>query len=131
MIACLLSLASLIWAERPGHQYQPHQARDNLLARTTKKSQDSISPTPCPTILTASQRVDCGGCYQTEYSYTSTESIDCGGCETLTTSTQYNRFVGVCPVCIGGVQTRHDSTGTTTVTSCKATPLHYYSTTAS
>ncbi|KAI5362826.1 hypothetical protein Slin15195_G102070 [Septoria linicola] len=101
------------------------QQAGNLIARTTDNNIGSPTPAPCPTTLKVPQRLDCGGCYSTIYSNTDTKSVDCGGCKTLTTETQYNFLVGVCPVCIEGVQTRYNSTGTSTVTSCSVTPTPY------
>lgn len=77
-----------------------HQARDNLIARTTDNKFGSPTPAPCPTTLKVPQRLDCGGCYSTIYPNTNTKSVDCGGCKTLTTETQYNFLVGVCPVSV-------------------------------
>ncbi|KAL9529146.1 hypothetical protein SMMN14_06983 [Sphaerulina musiva] len=96
------------------------------LSLSSSTSSTSAPPPPsCPTTLTVENRPGCGGCTTTEYATTLTQSVDCGDgdgdgerCESLVTSTLYHRAFGICPVCVGGVQTTFDGAGTSTVTSC-------------
>ncbi|KXT03208.1 hypothetical protein AC578_4769 [Pseudocercospora eumusae] len=82
----------------------------------------STTPIPCPTTLTVPPIRDCSGCTKTIYSNTNTSSVDCHGCTSLVTSTSFEPWVGLCPACVGGIRTVFNTTGTSTVTSCSATP---------
>ncbi|KAF2164897.1 hypothetical protein M409DRAFT_56254 [Zasmidium cellare ATCC 36951] len=77
----------------------------------------------CPTTLTVTAPVDCSGCTTMIYKTTATDSVDCHGCKKLMTSTTWLPWGGLCPACVGGVQTEYNNTGTSTVTSCSPTPF--------
>ncbi|KAK4494145.1 hypothetical protein PRZ48_014443 [Zasmidium cellare] len=89
---------------------------------TPTKTDYIPKPKTCPTTLTVTAPVDCSGCTTTIYKTTATDSVDCHGCKKLTSSTTYLPWGGLCPACVGGVQTEYNNTGTSTVTSCEATP---------
>ncbi|KAF7186187.1 hypothetical protein HII31_12524 [Pseudocercospora fuligena] len=95
---------------------------DSPDAPQTPPPREPYTPIPCPTTLTVPPIRDCSGCTTTIYHNTDTKSIDCHGCKSLVTSTSFEPWVGKCPACVKGIQTVFNTTGTSTVTSCSATP---------
>ncbi|KAF2164415.1 hypothetical protein M409DRAFT_56682 [Zasmidium cellare ATCC 36951] len=75
----------------------------------------------CPTI-TIHDHGGCKGCTKTVDMVTSTQLIDCGGCTSIATMTDREPFLNCKVPCRGGFKTEYNAEGTTTVTSCSASP---------